>query len=60
MRCHICDTVINKPVYNAQLKAFEPCTICLEIINNVFEDPVIEAEDNSEITEDEILLDNTV
>ena len=59
MRCHICDTVINKPVFNSQWKNWEPCTTCLEVINNVFEDPVIEAEDTSVIEPDEILLDNT-
>ena len=59
MRCKICDTAINKPVWNAQLGDWEICTTCLNIVNNVFEDPVVEdpyveEEDN----DNEITLDN--
>lgn len=38
MRCYICNSVINKPVWNGILRSWEPCTVCLEIINNIFED----------------------
>ena len=60
MRCKICDSLLNKPVWNAQLEDWEVCTTCLEIINNVFEDPVVESPYEEEPEEDEnFLLDNS-
>jgi hypothetical protein len=59
MRCKICDSLINAPVWNNELQDWEVCTTCLDIINSVFEDPVVEdsyVED--EESEDTILLDN--
>ena len=59
MRCKICDSLINKPVWNAQLGDWEICSTCLNIVNNVFDDPVVEdpyAE--AEEDDDEIPLDN--
>jgi tRNA G26 N,N-dimethylase Trm1 len=54
MRCKICDSVINKPVWNAELKDWEVCSPCLEIINNVFEDyPTIEDPYETEEVEEE-------
>lgn len=38
MRCYICDSVLSAPVWNGQLKAFEPCPTCMDIIHHVFED----------------------
>ena len=55
MRCKICDSMINKPVWNEELGDWEVCTVCLEIINNVFEDPVI---DTSDKVDDDLELDN--
>lgn len=59
MRCKICDAAINKPVWNAQLKDWEICSTCLNIVNNVFDDPVME-DPYAEAEEDdeEIPLDN--
>ena len=54
MRCKICNSLINKPVWNSQLNDWEVCTTCLEIINDVFEDPLPE----EEVVEDEKELDN--
>jgi hypothetical protein len=60
MRCNICDSLINKPVWNSQIKTWEPCTTCLEVINNVFEDPVAEDAYAEEEDEDEDFpLDNS-
>jgi hypothetical protein len=59
MRCKICDSAINKPVWNSQLKDWEICTTCLNVVNSVFEDPIIEDPYTEEETEDEeIPLDN--
>jgi hypothetical protein len=59
MRCKICDTIINRPVWNAQLNDWEICTTCLEIVNSVFEDPVVEdSYAEEELDDDTILLDN--
>ena len=49
MRCHICDKVMTKPVYNKDLKGYEPCDTCLDIINdllNDFKDQPFAAEDD--------------
>lgn len=32
MRCNICDAVLAEPQYNSDLKAYEPCVKCLEVI----------------------------
>ena len=61
MRCKICDSLINRPVWNSQLGDWEVCPTCLDIINNVFEDPVAEdsyAEEDEE--DEEISLDNLI
>jgi hypothetical protein len=64
MRCKICDSIINRPVWNGILRDWEVCTVCLEIINSVFEDPVVEnayTEEEEEPASDEelkILVDN--
>ncbi len=33
MRCYICDKVLSEKetIYNKDLKAYEPCTVCLDI-----------------------------
>jgi hypothetical protein len=56
MRCKICDSSIARPVWNNQLKDWEICPTCLDIVNHVFEDPVVEDAYSEE--EDEISLDN--
>lgn len=55
MRCNICDSVIDKPVFNKDIDTWEPCLTCLEIINNVFEDLPEQNEEKEE--DDTILLD---
>ena len=59
MRCKICDSVLNRPVWNAQLNDWEVCGVCLEVINNVFEDPVVEDTTADEEEQDDFLLDNS-
>jgi len=36
MRCKICDSVMDKPVWNRLLQDWEVCGTCLEIIHDVF------------------------
>jgi hypothetical protein len=48
MRCNICDSVLEKPIWNAQLKGWEPCTTCLDVIFSVFEDYPAPAEEQEE------------
>ena len=48
MRCRICDSAIENPKYNSDHKDYDPCTTCLEIINEVFEDYVEEHEERKE------------
>lgn len=33
MRCHICDKALSEKevIYNKDLEAFEPCTVCIDI-----------------------------
>jgi cytidine deaminase len=48
MKCYICDAGIENPKYNSAHKNYEPCTTCLEIINEVFEDYVEEEDEREE------------
>lgn len=50
MKCHICDASIENPKWNTDHKGYDPCTICLEVIDNCFED-YIEEEDEKESNE---------
>ena len=54
MRCKICDSILNNPTWNILLQDWEVCGVCLEIINNVFEDPVIPEETEEDPLEDEL------
>jgi hypothetical protein len=58
MRCNICDSDLSKPVFNRQLNTWEPCTTCLDVIFNVFEDyPTVE-ETPEEDEEDQLLTES--
>lgn len=48
MRCHICDVELktDEIKVHPQIKEFEPCGTCLQIISEVFED----GPDEEEIT----------
>ena len=39
MRCHICDKTLSKEEisYNRDHEDFDPCGVCLEVINSLFE-----------------------
>jgi len=49
MRCNICDRLLAAPRYNRELKAWEPCDTCLEIINECLND----FKDNAVFTEED-------
>lgn len=53
MRCMICDVVLTEKEvkYNSDHRDFDPCTGCLDVINEVFE-PLREEEINK-LLEDE-------
>ena len=53
MRCKICDSSMEKPVWNRQLGDWEVCGVCLEIIFSVFTDSP-EQERDEEPTEEDI------
>ena len=53
MRCKICDSSMEKPVWNRQLNDWEVCGVCLEIIFSVFTDAP-EKEKEDEPSEEEI------
>jgi hypothetical protein len=38
VRCFICDSILQKPSFNRQHKAYDPCHHCLDIIADVFND----------------------
>ncbi len=52
MRCYICDSVLSSPVWNSQLKAYEPCPTCMDIIHHVFEDAPEQNSPDEESLED--------
>jgi hypothetical protein len=53
MRCHICDVVLSEKEVkiNSEHKDFEPCTTCLDVINDVFEP--LDEEEISRLLEEE-------
>lgn len=51
MRCHICDSIIHNPVWNAVSKAYEPCASCL---SKIFEAPPAAKEDTLTISLEDI------
>lgn len=38
MKCHICDALLSQPRYNKEIKAWEPCETCMEIIFELLDD----------------------
>jgi hypothetical protein len=48
LRCNICDRLLSQPRYNRELKAWEPCDTCLEVINECLND----FKDNAVFTDD--------
>lgn len=50
MRCHICDTLLITPRYNRDLKAWEPCDPCMEVISDCLND----MKDNAVWVEDDL------
>jgi hypothetical protein len=69
MRCNICDSLLSQPRYNQELKAWEPCETCMEVIqdclNDLKDNAVFLDDEDTAIkeagipSEDTILLDNT-
>jgi hypothetical protein len=57
MRCKICNSIIDNPTWNAELGDWEVCKVCLDIINDVFEDPVTPQEEYEEDPLDDDLPD---
>lgn len=57
MRCHICDASLSKPSFNSDHQEYDPCITCLEVIADVFSDPLEEDErtDVVEATPEELL-----
>jgi len=50
MRCHICDSSIDKPIWNSELNNWEICSTCMEVVMTTFEDyPSIEEESKKEL-----------
>ena len=50
MRCKICDSSIDKPIWNSELGDWEICSACLEVVMSTFEDyPSIEEENKKEL-----------
>jgi tRNA U54 and U55 pseudouridine synthase Pus10 len=56
MRCHICNSVLEKPQWSTKHNDWEPCGVCQEVIDNVFEDLLEEEEDVTDY-EQEIFLE---
>lgn len=58
MRCYICDAVLDKPIYNGAHGDYDPCKVCLDVINALFndEEPEGDSEENEE--DSEKVLDN--
>lgn len=49
MRCNICDRLLKAPTYNRELKTWEPCDTCMEVITdclNDFKDNAVWAEED--------------
>lgn len=65
MRCYICNTILKPEEIqiHPQIKAFEPCGTCLEVISEVFDDKLEEDEVTKllveEWGEDYVLPDET-
>lgn len=58
MRCHICDSQLANIHFNRLHDDIDPCPTCLEVISNVFTDPVPEEELlEVEPTAEELLAD---
>lgn len=38
LRCNICDSSLSEPRYNRELKRWEPCHTCLEVIYDCLND----------------------
>jgi hypothetical protein len=45
---------MNKPIWNSDLNDWEVCTVCLEVINDVFEDHPTIAEEMPDENEDTV------
>ena len=62
MHCYICDVMIGDPEFNDDLKQFEPCVTCLDIIYDAAycdgfekEDGEVDTVDSSFDDEDRVL-----
>lgn len=46
MHCHICDAILGESEikYNKDCQEFDPCSYCLQIISEVFDDHLTEDE----------------
>lgn len=53
MRCHICDKILSKDEvnFNRDHQDFNPCGVCLKVINSLFE-PKDEIEMDKEFSEE--------
>ncbi len=54
MRCHICNMLLEEPVYNSDHKDYDPCPSCLVVIHDTlasFKDKAV-AEDEDLPSED--------
>lgn len=60
MKCYICDSQIENPQWSALHQDWEPCPVCQEVIDNVFEDPLEEEEDITDYEEEIIKEINTI
>lgn len=49
MRCYICNELLSQPRYNRELKAWEPCETCMEVIQDCLND----LKDNAVFTEED-------
>ena len=64
MRCNICDASLAQPRYNREIKTWEPCETCTEVITdtiNSFKDNAVFTDDDfpSEIQQFPIHKNNT-
>lgn len=55
MRCKICDATLNPSeiAFNPDHEEFDPCGVCLDVIDSVFEDHVDEDLVRTAVEEDE-------
>jgi hypothetical protein len=50
MRCNICDSVIDEPKWNAELKGWEICDSCMVVVH----DTLASYQDRPYVEEDEL------